>query len=131
MPFKSLLASVGVADHGTPHIDATVCIISTGDEHAAPGVRQEKCMIPIQQCLVLEHHGFNSITAIRVNDTSGQQIFFSIQNRFEKCAGNFLLLFILFRFGAMEAALKEHFETNPFLICSGRYRFLKACSNVA
>lgn len=77
--FKSLLASVGAADGGAPHIDATVCIISTGDELTCPGEILAPGKIydsnTTMLSALLEQHGFNNITTIRVNDTSVKLLF--------------------------------------------------------
>lgn len=74
VPFKSLLASVGVAtDTLDLVVEVPICILSTGDELTKPGEPLESGKIYDSNSTMLrtllELHGFNKITTLTVGDT--------------------------------------------------------------
>lgn len=73
IPFKSLLASVGVATDSTPLTEVPICILSTGDELTKPGnpLKPGKIYDSNTTMLraLLELHGFSKITTLTLSDT--------------------------------------------------------------
>lgn len=73
VPFKSLLASVGINSEPIPQEQATVCILSTGDELTPPGKPLQSGKIydsnTTMLVTLLKQHGFDAVTTVMVNDT--------------------------------------------------------------
>lgn len=73
VPFKSLLASVGIAIDSTHISEVPICILSTGDELTAPGhpLKSGKIYDSNTTMLraLLEKHGFNKINTLTLSDT--------------------------------------------------------------
>lgn len=73
VPFKSLLASVGVSVDAVPQERVSICILSTGDELTAPGTTLELGKIFDSNTIMLQEllhqHGFTNVTTSVVNDT--------------------------------------------------------------
>lgn len=73
VPFKSLLASVGVEVNSTNLTEVPICILSTGDELTKPGDPLKPGKIydsntTMLQAL-LELHGFKQTTTLTLSDT--------------------------------------------------------------
>lgn len=71
--YKSLLASVGMKPTAVPHDEASVLIISTGDEIVAPaGTLLEGGIYDSNTTMLktlLEQHGFRNVATVKANDT--------------------------------------------------------------
>lgn len=73
VPFKSLLASVGVEVNSTNLTEVSICILSTGDELTKPGEPLKTGKIYDSNTTMLrallELHGFKKITTLTLSDT--------------------------------------------------------------
>lgn len=73
VPFKSILASVGIMVESIPHDEVNICILSTGDELIAPGGQMEGGKIFDSNTIMLKEllhqYDFNRVTTHVVGDT--------------------------------------------------------------
>lgn len=73
VPFKSLLASVGISVETVPHDKISICILSTGDELVAPGASLQHGKIydsnTTMLTALLNQHGFVNVTSTVSDDT--------------------------------------------------------------